>query len=231
MENKPGQNQIFFKLNFTFTYSSEAGTVDGVFLQLYSNLRQGSVTMRFFILCCLFLCCVPANAQEISGVMVQETLQAEDGKVLHLNGAGIRSKFFFDIYIAELYMEYPSNVVGEVIGAPGRKRIIMHFLYDEVGKDKLIEGWNEGFAGNTKADEVVKLQERIDQFNSMFVDVKKGDIVELDFIPEKGTLVTIAKQEKGVVAGKDFNDALLRIWLGDKPVTKGLKEKLLSYKK
>jgi hypothetical protein len=44
-------------------------------------------------------------------------------------------------------------------------------------------------------------------------------------------VVTIAKQEKGVVPGKDFNDALLRIWLGEKPVTKGLKEKLLSYKK
>jgi hypothetical protein len=49
----------------------------------------------------------------------------------------------------------------------------------------------------------------------------------LDFFPNQGTVVTIAKQEKGVILGKDFNDALLRIWLGEKPVTKGLKEKLL----
>lgn len=186
--------------------------------------------MRLFILCCLFLGIVPANAQEIAGVMVQETLQTDDGTVLHLNGAGIRSKFFFDIYIAELYMEHPSNAANKVIEAAGRKRIIMHFLYDRVEKDKLIDGWNEGFAGNSKAGEVAKLQARIDQFNGMFVDVKKGDTIVLDFIPDKGTVVTIAKQEKGVVPGKDFNDALLRIWLGDKPVNKGLKDKLLSYK-
>jgi hypothetical protein len=187
--------------------------------------------MRYLIFCCLLLSSFSVNAKEIAGVMVQETMQTEDGVVLHLNGAGIRSKFFFDIYIAELYLEHPSNVASEVIENPGRKKIVMHFLYDEVGKDKLIEGWNEGFAGNNPADEVAKLQERIDQFNAMFVDVKKDDIAVLDFIPAQGTVVTIAKQEKGVIPGKDFNDALLRIWLGEKPVTKGLKEKLLGYEK
>ncbi len=186
--------------------------------------------MRLFILCCLFLWSVPVNAQEIAGVMVQETLQTDDGTKLHLNGAGIRSKFFFDIYVGELYMEHPSNVASEVVEAAGRKRILMQFLYDEVGKDKLIEGWNEGFSGNTTAEEVAQLQARIDQFNSMFIDVKKGDRIVLDFIPEKGTVVTIAQQEKGIIPGKDFNDALLRIWLGDVPVSKALKEKMLSYK-
>jgi hypothetical protein len=187
--------------------------------------------MRFLVLCCLLLCSLPANAKEFDGVMVQETLQTEDGTMLHLNGAGIRSKFFFDIYIAELYLENPSNSVNEVIENLGHKRVVMHFLYKEVGKDKLIEGWNEGFAGNTKADEVVKLQGKIDQFNGMFDDAKKGDVIVLDFIPGQGTVVTVANQEKGVIPGKEFNDALLRIWLGDKPVNKGLKEKLLSYEK
>lgn len=187
--------------------------------------------MRLIILCCLLLCSVSANGKEIAGVMVQETLKAADGTVLQLNGAGIRSKFFMDIYIAELYLEYPSNKVSEVLDTSGRKRIVMHFLYKEVGKDKLIAGWNEGFVGNSQPEEVSKLQERIDQFNSMFVDVKKGDEIVLDFIPSRGTVVIIAKQEKGVIPGADFNGALLKIWLGEKPVTKGLKAKLLSYSK
>lgn len=161
--------------------------------------------------------------------MVQETLQTENGATLYLNGAGIRSKFFFDIYIAELYLEHPSNSVNEVIESPGRKRIVMYFLHDEVGRDKLIDGWNEGFKGNTPAGSVAQLQARIDQFNGMFDDVKKGDSIVLDYIPEKGTVVTVAMQEKGVIPGKEFNDALLRIWLGERPVNKGLKEKLLSH--
>jgi hypothetical protein len=107
----------------------------------------------------------------------------------------------------------------------------MHFLHDEVGRDKLVAGWNEGFAANTTAGEVAGLRERIEQFNGMFVDVKKDDIVVLDYLPAEGTVVTFGKEKKGVIPGKDFNDALLRIWLGEKPVAKGLKEKLLSYKK
>ncbi len=197
-----------------------------------NNFRKAHIPIcGMIVLCCLFSFGLSANAKEIAGVMVQETQQTADGTLLHLNGAGIRSKFFFDIYIAELYMEDPSSSVNEVIESSGHKRIVMYFLYKEVEKAKLIEGWNEGFADNTKADEVAKLQVKIDQFNSMFNDVKKGDIIVLDFIPDKGTVVTIANQEKGVIAGKDFNDALLRIWLGEKPVNKGLKEKLLSYTK
>jgi hypothetical protein len=185
--------------------------------------------MRFFVLCCLLLISLPAHAKEIGGVMVQESLQTGDGTVLQLNGAGIRSKFFFDIYIAKLYMEHPAKSAAEVIAAPGRKQLIMHFLYDKVEKEKLVEGWNDGFTGNTKADEVALLQERINQFNELFVDVKKDDVILLDFTPDQGTVVTIVNIEKGTIPGKDFNDALLRIWLGEKPVTKGLKKQLLGY--
>lgn len=184
--------------------------------------------MKVLFLCCLFVFSgFSVNAKEMSGVIVQESVQV-DGTELQLNGAGIRSKFIFDIYIAELYLENPSSAADEVIAMPGRKRIVMHFLHDKVGKDKLVDAWNDGFKNNTEADVVVKLKDRIDQFNSMFTDVKKDDVVLLDFVPEKGTMVSIAGAEKGLIEGKDFNDALLKIWLGEKPVTKDLKKELLG---
>ena len=40
--------------------------------------------------------------------------------------------------------------------------------------------------------------------------------------------VTINGKNRGVVVGKDFNDALLKIWLGAKPVTKSLRNDLLG---
>lgn len=187
--------------------------------------------MRIIILCCLLLISLPLNAKEIAGVIVQETVQTDDGKILHLNGAGLRSKFFFDIYIAKLYMENPSSLADEVIAASGRKRVIMHFLHDKVEKEKLVAAWNDGFKGNTEPDKLSVLQERINTFNGFFEDAKKGDVIQLDFIPSQETVVTIANQEKGAIPGKDFNDALLGIWLGKKPVTKKLKDKLLQYNK
>ncbi len=187
--------------------------------------------MRLFIFCGLLLGSLPASALEISGVAVEEVLQTVDGPKLYLNGAGIREKFFFDIYIAELYLEYPASTATGVLQERGQKRVVMHFLYDEVTKEKLIDSWNEGFRGNSRADELRKLQSRIDQFNEMFDDVTKGDNIVLDFIPARGTAVIVANEEKGVIGGKDFNDALLRIWLGEEPVDDGLKEKLLGYRK
>lgn len=187
--------------------------------------------MRFLVIAVLLLFVSPLHAKEIAGVMVQEVMKTDSGADLVLNGAGIRSKFFFDIYIAELYMESPSASVEKIIAAKGSKRMVMHFLYEEVTKDKLVDGWNEGFAGNSSPEDVAALQERIQSFNEMFVDVKKGDRILLDFVPGTGTIVTIAKVEKGVIEGKDFNDALLLIWLGEKPVNKKLKKQLLSYAK
>jgi len=184
-----------------------------------------------FVFFTLLLISLPAYAKDIAGVMVNDSLQTEEGTTLQLNGAGIRSKFFMDIYIAELYMEKPSTVAAEVIGDKGKKRIVMHFLYKEVGKDKLVEAWNEGFKENNSAGDLAKLQERINQFNALFVDVIKDDVIILDYAPATGTVVTIKGQKKGAIPGTDFNDALLKIWLGDKPVSGGLKDNLLSYKK
>ncbi len=80
-----------------------------------------------------------------------------------------------------------------------------------------------------EADLLQRLQPRIDAFNAMFSTVKKGERIILDYIPGKGTVVTIAGEEKGTIEGKDFNDALLLIWLGEKPVNKKLKEMLLNF--
>lgn len=187
--------------------------------------------MRILLLFCLLVIGLPVNAQEIAGVAVQETIKADNGAVLRLNGAGIRTKMFFDIYVAQLYMEKPAASAAEVIAAEGKKRMIMHFLYKEVTKDKLVEAWNDGFKGNTGSEDLARLQERIDQFNALFEDVKKGDVIVLDFAPATGTAVTVKGLQKGVIPGKDFNDAMLKIWLGDAPVTESLKKELLSYKK
>ncbi len=187
--------------------------------------------LALMMLGCLLMFTVPVGAREIAGVEMAETRQGADGTVLQLNGAGIREKFFFDIYIFALYMSEPSGDVEEVLSATGEKQIIMHFLYSEVSKEKLVDAWNEGFEGNLSKEMQETLKSRITAFNDMFVGVKKNDVITLNYTLEKGTEVTIAGNVVGVVAGKDFNDALLKIWIGKKPVTSSLKKELLQYGK
>ena len=53
-------------------------------------------------------------------------------------------------------------------------------------------------------------------------------VIYLDYIPGRGTRVTINGESKGLIAGRDFNNALLDIWLGEEPADKGLKKAMLG---
>lgn len=180
----------------------------------------------FKLLTCLFLLSitVPATGLEIAGVTVPETLNTD----MKLNGAGIRSKFFFKIYIAELYLEHQSTKAVEILETPGRKRMTMHILYDEISREKLVDGWNDGFSGNLTPEQLKTLEPEIQQFNKYFVDVHQGDEIILDYTPDQGTAISIAGKFQGTVAGENFNRALLSIWLGNRPVSEDLRAALLG---
>lgn len=188
--------------------------------------------MSRLVISCLLVLILSSTAwsRELAGVDVVESLQGQDGVELKLNGAGIRSKLFFKIYVAGLYLQNPSSDAKAVIADDGQKKMAMHFLYDEVSAEKLIGGWNEGFEGNLEEAKRTELAAQIKEFNSMFETVKKGDEVVLDYQPGKGTTVTIKGADKGTIAGKPFADALFAIWLGQEPVTSDLKADLLGGK-
>lgn len=177
----------------------------------------------------IFFLVSPAWAKKIADVQIEDKITNSEGVELKLNGAGIRKKLFFKIYIAELYLENQQQEAKGVFADEGARRIVMHFLYDKVGKDKLVEGWKEGFSSNVDPESQKVLQPRIDVFNAMFdEDMVKGELIVFDYLPGKGTSVTIKGKDRGIIEGKDFNDALLAIWLGKKPVSSDLREELLS---
>ena len=167
------------------------------------------------------------SALEIAGVDVPQSVTIEN-KALVLNGAGIRKKFFIKVYVGSLYLTEKQTAVGKILADPGAKSIVMNFLYKEVSTKKLVDGWNKGFADNSSAKEIKALQERINQFNSLFTTVYKGDEIRLDYLPGKGTQVRINSTLKGSVPGEDFYQALLEIWLGSKPADANLKDAMLG---
>jgi len=181
------------------------------------------------LLLSLFLLSSVAAAVEIAGVgLPEEVTITGDNRVLYLNGAGIREKFFFDIYLASLYVSAKSDNPQAVIGPDLPKRMQMDLLYKEVERQKFIDGWNEGFAANNAPVVMQTLRERLDSFNALFETLVAGDRVVLDYLPGSGTHVIIKGQERGVIEGLDFNQALLKVWLGDEPVTGSLKKALLG---
>jgi hypothetical protein len=169
------------------------------------------------------------TAMEIEGVDIPDTLSLPGSdKTLVLNGAGIREKFFMDIYIGALYLESKTTEVKTILNDTGTASVLMHFLYSEVGKDKLTAGWTEGFEKNLSRTTLQAIEERITMFNNLFQTVHEGDVIRLDYLPDSGTQVRINGELRGTVEGNDFFRALLSIWLGEKPVTKALRKSMLG---
>lgn len=176
------------------------------------------------VLACLWMS--SAIAADPGGLPLPERVTL-GAKSLELNGAGVRKKLFIDVYVAGLYVESPSMDPGTLIAAEAPRRVHMHFLR-AVDEAKIVDAWREGFAANSPTAVHDGLAGRIDTFVALFGDVDAGGEVLLDYLPGRGTRVTIDSEERGVVEGKDFNDALLRVWLGAKPVTEDLKAALLG---
>lgn len=170
-----------------------------------------------------------ADAREVAGVQIEETVTIPGvTEVLHLNGAGIRTKFFFKIYVAALYATETSNNPDNLLNSTSARRMVMHMLYDEVEKEKLVKGWTEGFDKNMGAADYIAMKPRMMRFNDMFRTLHKNDIVLIDYIPNTGTRVTINGEEKGVIEGADFFRAVLSVWIGKEPATEDMKEGLLG---
>jgi len=169
----------------------------------------------------IFLFSTSVFAAEIEGVHVPDTAMVA-GQSLQLNGAGVRTKFFFDIYVGALYLSHSAHQAKQAIEDAGPKRMSMYFLYGEVGREKLTGGWVAGFEKNQSKEAMARLQSRLKQ------DARKGDVYMFDFLPDGSTTVTFKGQRKGNVQGKDFQQALLAVWLGKHPADKDLKKAMLQ---
>jgi len=169
------------------------------------------------------------SAREIAGVDMPETVQQSSGATpLLLNGAGIRRKLFFKIYVAGLYLPSRQTSTRAVLDLPGPKRVRMHFLYKEVEKDKLVTGWQEGFENNLDSASLAQLAPRLAKFNQLFRSMRRDDVIDLDYQPNEGTRVIVNGELQGNIDGADFYNALLQVWLGEQPADADLKTALLK---
>jgi len=175
----------------------------------------------------LMLCVsMQASALELKGVKVPDTAQV--GKaMLQLNGAGIRTKFFFKVYVGALYLDKKVHTAADVLADTGAKRVAMHWLMG-VGSQKVRDGFEDDLKANKTP---ARLDAQVKQFLSIFdtfKEVKEGDVIDVDYVPDEGTIVSLNGKEIGQVAGAEFGGALMRVWFGDHPADEDLEEGMLG---
>lgn len=171
-----------------------------------------------------------AGQIDIAGVKIDDSLEL-NGNKLQLNGAGIRYKTIFKVYTASLYLGKKAATVDEVLATPGPKRVSITMLRD-IDANELGKGLTRGFEDNSPKSEMAQLIPGLLRMSQMFSEqklLKAGDSFTIDWVPGKGTVISV----KGVVQGdpvkeQAFFNALMRIWLGPSPADYKLKDALLG---
>jgi Chalcone isomerase-like len=180
------------------------------------------------VVCCLLLSW-NANALEVAGVKLPDSVSLSNQNLLR-NGAGIRTKWFFKVYVAALYLPKKLTSDSEIIADENPQRIALHMLRD-LGEKKFLHAFIEAIEANHTKVEMAMLDDQIKQMTDIFhlvQDVKSGDVIDLDYLPGIGTLISLNGVTYGTIAGEMFHRAILKIWLGKNPVQDDLKKGMLG---
>ena len=173
---------------------------------------------------------VRAQGVELEGVKLEPTAQV-GGAALVLNGAGVRTRAIFKVYVAGLYVPQKSNSVAALLAQKGPRRMALTMLRN-VDAESFAGPLNDGLKNNHSEAQLAGFKAQIDAMNAALKAVneaKKGDVLHFEYLPDSGTRITVNGQPKGAsIAGEDFYTAMLRIWLGDKPADGDLKKGLVG---
>jgi long-chain acyl-CoA synthetase len=184
--------------------------------------------IRFSFAALLAAFAITAGAADVSGVHVEDHAKIGTAELV-LNGAGLRSKLFFKVYVIGVYAPKKTSNAAELIDSREPRRVAMHLLRD-LDADSLINGLKDGLRQNHNDAELAALKADIDRLETIMRAIgaaKPGDLIALDFNAE-GTAISFNGQARGSIPGTAFCRALLKIWLGSKPIDDKLKQALLG---
>jgi hypothetical protein len=154
------------------------------------------------------------------------------GHQLQLNGAGVSSRLIFKIYAIGLYLQDHRRTPEAVLSSRGPRRLFIRLLRDVSSEEFEDAVLNKLAASAPQQDNaltahMLRLGKAI---ASQPQGLRQGDLLTLDWIPGIGTVVELNRRPlTPPLQDIAFYNALLNIWLGDKPADARLKTGLLGH--
>lgn len=182
---------------------------------------------RISTACLLAVFAAASMAADVGGVKLDDKVSV-GGQDLVLNGAGIRTRMVFKVYVGSLYTPAKADTADAVL-AKGPRRVQLNLLRN-LSADQLVDALVDGLKDNASEADFAAITRETDELVTImksFGEVKEGSVVTLDFV-DGTTRIALNGQGKGSVAGERFNHALTRIWIGERPVQGDLKKAMLG---
>ena len=184
--------------------------------------------MRTYLLALSLIISYISVAQtEVAGIELPNSVQIENDQA-ELNGAGIREKFWIDLYAGGLYLKEKSNDADQVMTGKSPMGIKIHIVSKLISSDKMRSAVEEGFQNSTN-EQTEPLRDKIDKFINFFEDeIVKNDVFDIFYHPDSGVKVFKNDKLQGTIDGNSFKQALFGIWFCDDPADDDLKNAMLS---
>lgn len=174
-----------------------------------------------------------AIGADLDGVKLEDDAFV-DGHRLQLNGLGLRTRYFFKVYVAGLYLPRRAASAEDALAGSGAKRIVL-VMRREASAEQFCESIDAGLRANNSPAELDRVKPQTEALYAMIraaAQARAGMKIVLDYAPSAGatTLYGDGRPLGPPMPGEGFFRALLRIWLGERPVQNDLKELLLGHR-
>ena len=169
----------------------------------------------------------PFDGQTVAGAQFPHSVLI-DNLALKLVGAGARKESRLVMYSMGFYIRDPHRAASELIEADELTLIRLETVTPLITPARFAKAVTLGFEKSTNGEQS-RFEAEINQFlGALKGRLKRGEVMELIYVPGEGTQVLRNGELLTTVAGLEFKQALFRIWLGDDPIDVALKEDLLG---
>jgi len=189
---------------------------------------------RGFLSAVLGMFVVPrfAAAKEFSGVVLPDKARpAGSDADVRLLGGGMFRFLFLRYYVCGLYAAEGLLDAAAILARDAPRRVQLVAMR-RITSFEFFWGLDKGLADNMGESDSKELHAPLEQVRATIRSIgaiTPGTRVSIDYVPGTGTSIVVDERSRGTaIAGKPVNDALMRVWIGKRPLDASLKQALLG---
>ncbi|MGM0451799.1 MAG: chalcone isomerase family protein [Thermodesulfobacteriota bacterium] len=166
------------------------------------------------------------GAAEIEVVRFADRVSV-DGERLTLQGTALlRHMVFIRAYVGAFYLKNGITAENALAGNV-KRQLVLHYFHG-ISAEDFAEATRVMIEKNVTTEKFEALKPKIKSFNRLYRDVEPGDAYTATYVPGTGTELALNGKRLGVISGAEFSTAFFSIWLGENPIDKNFRDRLLG---
>lgn len=147
-----------------------------------------------------------------------------------LNGLALHQELGKEQFIGSLYTSQSATSVSDVLNTSTERTIELRVLANRYSKRRFNRMWVDGMAVNNPSSTLSSQANNIVRFTKLIKGRKlvAGDRLSITAREGEGTIVSLNSIELGVISDDSFFNLLLKVWIGNVPLSSDFREGLLQ---